>query len=83
MPLQGCLVIVGGPPLGVRPFRKNSEEACDILGNLPGVFTTYIAVEARTPEPARPLDKVVICGRLLHPKTHGRLLPYLSRLVDS
>jgi hypothetical protein len=62
MRLKERLVIVGRAPLSVRPFRQNSEEARDILGNLPGVLATYIATEARTPQPARLFDKIVGCG---------------------
>jgi hypothetical protein len=52
----GLLVIVGRAPLRVRPFGEDCEKACDIIRNLSGVFATYIAAEARTPEPARLFD---------------------------
>src|SRR5690606_23161257 len=63
------VIVRRGKLLGPRPFGKNAEEAGEVLGNLPGVFTTHIAAEAGTPEPARLFDKVVVCGQSIHPKT--------------
>jgi hypothetical protein len=46
--LAGVICRIG--PFGRRPFGEDSEEAGDVLGDLPGVLAAQVTPEARLPD---------------------------------
>ena len=46
--------------LGPRPFGEDGEEASQVIGDLAGVVIGEVAPDARFPNPAGPVDQIVV-----------------------